>query len=339
MKHDRLSFYEREEGGAPVTLLSVPLELGSDERGLAEAPKYLQQHGVEKLFPAIGREIAEHRSFICPKPHMVASAGTMKNVHEIVSVAKRTRAATEKAGKRGDTVVALGGDHSMSLGTIAGAAAAHSSLGLIYIDAHPDCTMESTTATGNVHGMIVSSATGQGNSLLTDLFTRKIRPEHVLYIGIKDIDAPEITLIRESGIRYFSMLDVAADGLRPLFREISALSQTVEKVWVSMDLDSIDEQYAPGVAMTTQGGLTRREVMSLAHYVGKVCNVAGLDIAEMLPAKDKDGITARLTIELIARFLGGQYDWYENYMAHYKEINVIEEREKVAVGRRGNTQH
>ena len=339
MKHnevslnDSLSFYEPKENGSPVTLLAVPLELGSDERGLAEAPRYLQQHGVEKLFPAIGREIAERKNFFCPKPRGIASAGTMKNVEEIVSVVRRVKAATEKAGKRGDSVVALGGDHSMAIGTIAGASAAHDNLGLIYIDAHPDCTMESTTATGNVHGMIVSTATGQGHSLLTDIFTRKVKPENVLYIGIKDIDAPEITLIRESGIRYYSMLDIAADGLRPLFNEIDALNRTVSKTWVSLDLDSIDERFAPGVAMTTPDGLTRREIVSLAHYIGKVCDVAGLDIAEMLPAKDKDGMTAKLTIEIIARFLGGQYGWYEQYMAHYKEINVTNEPEKVAVKR------
>ena len=129
------------------------------------------------------------------------------------------------------------------------------------------------------------------------------------------------------------MLDIAEGGLRPLFHEISALVRTVDKVWVSLDLDSIDERFAPGVAMTTPDGLTRREIVSLAHYIGKVCNVVGLDIVEMLPAKDKDGMTAKLVIELIARFLGGQYGWYEQYMAHYKEINVANEPETVHVER------
>src|SRR3989338_7067670 len=188
-------------------------------------------------------------------------------------------------------------------------------MGLIYIDAHPDCTTDTTTISGNVHGMIVSSALGQGNNVLTDLFTHPIRPENVLYIAIKDIDPPEIAFIRDNEIKYFTMLDIARDGLAPVAAAIERLSRSVNKVWVSLDLDSIDERFAPGVAMTTPDGLTRREIVSLAHYIGKVCNVVGLDIVEMLPAKDKDGMTAKLVIELIARFLGGQYGWYEQYIA------------------------
>ncbi|RJQ34130.1 arginase [Candidatus Parcubacteria bacterium] len=330
---DRLSFYEPKENGSPVTLLSIPLELGSDERGLAESPKYLEQNGLLKMFPAIGREVRERRSIFCPKPKGIVSAGSMKNLEEVMSVARRTKAATEKARKRGDTVIALGGDHSIALGTIAGAAAAHESVGLIYIDAHPDCVTDTTTISGNIHGMIVSTATGQGNPLMTDVFTRTVKPDNVLYVAIKEIDQPEISLIRESGIHYFTMLDMVMDGLSPLKQAIDELSKRVDHVWVSLDLDSIDARFAPGVAMTNIDGLTRREIMSLAHYIGKVCNVAGVDIVEMVPAKDREALTAKLVIEVLARFLGGQYGWYEQYMEHYASTNVTKEPEKVRVRR------
>lgn len=333
MKRDSLSFYESDQNGTPVSIVNVPIETGSDEKGLAAAPKYLADHGLERMITTIGREVSQQTSIFCKKPAMFASAGTMKNVEEILSVARRTRTAVSRAAKRGDTVIALGGDHALSLGTIAGAAAVHESLGLIYIDAHPDCTMDTTTDSGNVHGMIVSSAIGEGNSLLTDLFPRFILPDNVLYIALKDMDQPEIALIREHGIHAFTMLDVAVRGLSPIVAAIDALAGRVDKVWVSLDLDSIDEQYAPGVAMTTQGGLTRREITSLAHHIGKVCDIAGIDVAEMLPAKDEDGMTARLVIELLSRLLGGEYTWYKQYMDHYREINVTTEREKVSVKR------
>jgi len=333
MERDRLSFYEPNTDGAPVSVISVPLELGSDERGLAAAPKYIFEHGLEKMFSAIGREVSQNTTLICPKPSQVVSAGVMKHVEAIVRVGRRAKAVAEKAARRGDTVVALGGDHSAALGPIAGAASAHRSLGLIYIDAHPDCTTDETTISGNVHGMVVSSAIGRGNKALTDLFSKHIAPEHVLYIAIKDIDKGEIDLIRESGMHYVTMLDIAAQGLSPVLRLVGALSQRVEKIWVSVDLDSIDEQYAPAVAMATPGGLTRREIVSIAHHIGRVCDVAGIDIVEMLPAKDREAATARLAIELLARLLGGQYDWYEHYMEHYREINVTGERETVAVRR------
>src|SRR5262249_19918531 len=149
---------------------------------------------------------------LCESPKRVASIGSMKNVEEIVATAKRTQAVVEQAGKRGDVVLALGGDHSMSLGTISGASAAHENMGLIYIDAHPDCTTDTTTDSGNVHGMIVSSAIGEGNELLTKLFSRKVKADNVLYVAIKDIDQGEIDLMRQRGIQSFTMLDIATHG-------------------------------------------------------------------------------------------------------------------------------
>ncbi len=329
MRQNSLSFYETDSAGSPVSIVSIPLELGSDERGLAAAPRYLYDHGLEYMLSGIGREIRERRNIFCQRPRGEVSSGAMKHVEEIVSTATRAKVATEKALRRGDTVLALGGDHTAAIGPIAGGAAVFENIGLIYIDAHPDCTTHETTISGNVHGMIVSSAIGCGHPMLTDLFSKKIKPENVLYLGIKDIDKGELELIREQGIAYFTMLDIALNGLSPVVRAIDSLAQRCNKTWVSLDLDSIDEQYAPGVAMTTSGGLTRREITALAHYIGRVCSVVGIDIAEMLPAKDRDGMTAHLVCELLARFLGGSWGWYENYMEHYAEINVTGEREKV----------
>ena len=100
-----------------------------------------------------------------------------------------------------------------------------------------------------------------------------------------------------------------------------------------MDMDSIDELYAPGVAMSTQDGLTRREILALAHHVGRRCNVAGMDISEIVPAKDREGKTAGLAIELIARFFGHEYNWYREYMDGYRATNIANEPEKVFVKR------
>jgi arginase len=329
---DNLSFYEHGDEGRAVTLLNVPLELGSDARGLAATPAYLKANGLEKMFACIGREVAHTVTLSCPKPPMEVGAGSMKNAKEIVSVAKRAKLAVQRAAKRGDTVVALGGDHATAIGTIAGAAAAYPSLGLIYIDAHPDCTTDETTLSGNVHGMVVSTQMGEGNPLLTDIISRQLEPQNIVYIGIKDPDQAEIDFIRKHGIRTFTMLDIA-HGLAPVFSAIASLAHRVDSLWISMDLDSIDEEYAPAVAMSTSGGLTRREVLSLAHYIGKIANVAGVDIVEILPAKDKDGKTAGLALELTARFLGSEYSWYTEYMREYRETNIANEEQKVPIKR------
>ncbi len=325
---DNISFYERPKQSDPVAIVSIPLELGSDERGLAAAPRYLFQNGIEKVVESLDREISEAVTIFSPAPRLVASAGRMKNAHEIVSVAKRTSAAVEKAARRGDTVLALGGDHSISFGSIAGAAAAHSSMGVIYIDAHPDCNTDETTISGNVHGMVAAAMMGAGHPILTDIAKRKISPEHFLFIGLKDIDEAEVVFLRERSVKCITMLDIARCGLAPAIAAIDELAKKVDTLWISMDMDSIDEAYAPGVGLPTHGGLTRREALGLAHYIGKSCRVAGLDIVEIVPAKDQENKTATLALELTARFLGGEYSWYKGYMDTYSKTNVTESIER-----------
>ena len=324
---DNLSFYEFQCSAEAVAIVSVPLELGSDDRGLAAAPAYLQERGLERMLAAIGREISKPVSVQCPKPRLIASAGTMKNAREIAGVAKRSRDAVEKAARAGSVVIALGGDHSVSIGTIAGAAAAHPSLGVIYIDAHPDCHTHETTISGNVHGMVTSALMGHGHPILADIVKRPIVSEHLLYIGLKDFDQAEIEYLRREGLACVTMLDIGKRGLSAACAAIDALSRKVDAVWISMDMDSIDEAYAPGVALCTKGGLTRREALALAQHIGMGCHVAGLDIVEMVPGKDVEGKTAALALELIAHFLGHEYSWYKDYMDAYEATNVTRARE------------
>jgi arginase len=333
MERDAFSLYEQKPAGESIAIISVPLELGSDERGLAETPEYLRRHGLEHMFTSLGCEISERIEIACPKPPMASAAGTMKHVREIATVGKRVRTAVEKASRRGDTVLVIGGDHSAAFGTVAGASAVHQKLGVIYIDAHPDANTHETTISGNVHGMVASAMMGQGHSLLTDIAPRAIPPEHFLFVGLKDFDQAEIEYLRERGVQSFTALDIATHGLARVVAAVEALSRKVDAVWISMDMDSIDEQYAPGVAMSTPDGLTRREILGLAQHIGKHCKVAGMDISEMVPAKDKDGITAKLALELIARFFGYDYNWYRAYMSAYRQTNIANEPEPVRVKR------
>ncbi|PIT91148.1 hypothetical protein COU17_01980 [Candidatus Kaiserbacteria bacterium CG10_big_fil_rev_8_21_14_0_10_49_17] len=333
MERNSLAFYKRSTSRDSVTLLSVPLEIGSDERGLAEAPTYLFDQGLEKVLASLGREISETKTISVPQVQQVASAGRMKYGEEIAAVAKRVAMATEKAMKRGDTVITLGGDHSISMGTIAGAAAAYQSLGVIYIDAHPDCNTDETTISGNVHGMVTAAAMGVGHEVLTKIAKRHVDPENFVFLGLKDIDEAEIEFLQKRSIPCTTILDIARHGLAPALAAIDRLAHKVDAVWVSLDMDAIDAAYAPGVGLDSPDGLTRREIVGIAQYLGKTCRVAGLDIVEMVPKKDTDAKTAGLALELLARFLGGEYNWYKGYMDTYRETNVTESSKRILTTR------
>ena len=120
------------------------------------------------------------------------------------------------------------------------------------------------------------------------------------------------------------MNDVGERAPKPVFAAIDALRGKVEKIWVSMDIDSIDEHYSPGVAMNSQGGLTRREVLAIANYIGKTVTLAGMDLVEMVPEKDQDGATTKLVFELISNFLGCSDGSYAEYMGKYEQAGNMD---------------
>lgn len=326
---DNLSLYERKKPERPVHILSVPLELGSDERGLSKSPEYLMNNGLQRMLEGIGARIAASDTIACPTARPV-SAGNAKHLQEIAAVGRAVARECAASARSGNFLLALGGDHSSAIGTIAGAAAAHESLGVIYIDAHPDCNTDETTISGNVHGMVVTSLMGHGNKALTGLVPRKLLPQQLLYLGIKDFDQAEIDFVRSEGIHTVTMHDITVRGLQSAIDGINALRQKTRRIWVSMDMDSIDETYAPGVGMPSRDGFTRAQILALAQYIGKNCDVVGMDMVEIAPNKDATGATAQLALELIARLLGSEHTWYAEYMDSYKQTNVTTSVKKTA---------
>lgn len=191
---------------------------------------------------------------------------------------------------------------------------------MIYLDAHGDMNTDQTTMTGNIHGMHLASLMGFGATELAQVYGEqtKLPKDNLLHIGGCDWDQSELDLIKDEGLKAFTLLDVMSHGLAPLLKMIDELAERVANIWISLDLDVIDKMYAPGAGMPNAGGLTYREVAAIAEYAGKKCNVIGIDVVEYNPLQDIDHKTAELGIELIAKFLGSNYSWYTNYLESNK---------------------
>ena len=312
---DSLSFYEKSPNLSTVSIISVPTELGSDARGLSQAPNYLRLHGLVDMLASLGVDVSEETTIPCETPKH--GTEVLKNLTAAADVANKTAHAVEVAVKQGEVALVLGGDHSVAIGSIRGASAIHGTLGVIWIDAHPDAHTHETTLTRNIHGMPAALAMGFGHDKLLGHDRQDVAPNHFVYVGLKDFDEAELQFLRRESPQLFTLLDIARRGLSPVFNAIEELSRKVDRVWVSMDMDAIDAQFAPGVAMQNSGGLTAREILSIAHFIGKTCNVAGLDMVEVLPSNDHGGKTAKLAVELVARFLGQEYGGYNDYIANY----------------------
>ncbi len=305
-----------------VTIIGVPLDLGAENLGVDIGPNAFRYQKIVEKLSNVGFTVTDAGNIEChPRKHLKVGNPKLRYLDEIIRVSEESAEKTSKLVKKGIKVIALGGDHSICLGVISGASAAlDGKLGLIYLDAHGDMNTAETTLTGNIHGMPLAALLGFGDKQLTNVYKlgRKISKVNMLHIGGNDFDPGELDLIEKENLQCFKTIDMLSDGLKSLFERIIELSKKVKNIWVSLDLDAIDEMYAPGVGMPNKAGFTYREITTIADYIGKNCNVVGVDIDEYNPLTDVDGKTAELGIELIAKVLGGSYSWYTNYMEKNK---------------------
>lgn len=307
---------------ASATLIGVPLDLGAENLGVDIGPQAFRYAGLVPKLTGAGFTISDHGNIVCrDRKDLNPGNPRMHYLEEIIRVNEEVADVTELAVKQGRKIIALGGDHSINLGAVSGASVAlGGKLGLIYLDAHGDMNTDETTLSGNVHGMHLASLVGFGADVLKNVHgaSVKIDKKNLLHIGGSDFDQAELDLIEHEALSAFTLFDLLSKNLSPLFAMIDDLATRVPNIWVSLDLDVIDRMYAPGAGMPNAKGLVYREIATIAEYIGKNCNVVGVDVVEYNPLQDEGNKTAELGIELIAKFLGRNYSWYTNYMSHNK---------------------
>lgn len=301
-----------------ITFVGVPLDLGAKNLGVDLGPQaFRHQHTIKKLENA-GLAVEDAGNIICRgRKGLKQGSPRLRYMDEIVRVNEELAQIAEKAVRAGHKLVAIGGDHSVSLGSVSGASTAlDGKLGLIYFDAHGDMNTDKTTLTGNIHGMQLASLMGFGAPALAQVGGKstKIAKNNMIHIGGCDFDQSELDFVKQEGLHAFSMLDLMRQGLGPLLKMIDDLAARVPNIYISLDLDSIDSIYAPGAGMPNAKGLTYREIDALAEYIGATCNVVGVDIVEYNPLLDVKNKTAELGIELIAKLLGTTHSWYSSYL-------------------------
>jgi arginase len=303
-----------------VTLIGIPLDLGAESLGVDIGPSAFRKRKIVEKLEHAGLTVHDHGDLECNDRSKLDAGDPLKPyAAEIVRVNEQAANLVEEAIRGGSRPVIIGGDHSINLGAFSGATAAVGSpneIGLIYLDAHGDMNTPDVSISHNIHGMHVAALLGYGGDELMDVHGSgaKLRKENLLHAGGSDFDQAELDLIAREGLTCFTMFDFLKDGLAPLIAMINDLAQRVPNIWVSLDLDCIDVTYAPGVGIPSRGGYTYREIAAITEYIGKNCNVIGIDVVEYNPVNDDEGKTADLGIELATKLLGTNYSWYTSYM-------------------------
>jgi arginase len=205
----------------------------------------------------------------------------------------------------------LGGDHSIAVGTAAGVSGyfrkQSKRVGLLWLDAHGDMNTPDSSPSGNVHGMPLASITGYGPPELVDLggYHPTIEPRNVCLVGIRDLDSKERRLIKESGEHVFTMRDIDERGLREVMSEaIRFASDDTDGIAVSLDLDFVDPEDAPGVGTPVRGGVTYREAHLAMEMIADSKLMVSLEVVEINPVIDLHNKTALLGVEMVCSGLG-----------------------------------
>jgi arginase len=315
----------KQPASSDVTLIGIPLDLGAESLGVDIGPSAFRKRKIVEKFQHAGLSVEDKGDLPCTDRSQLEVGDPLKPyAAEIVRINEQAAQMVDESIKNGKRPVIIGGDHSINLGAFSGATAAvggTEQIGLIYLDAHGDMNTPDVSISHNIHGMHVASLMGFGGDELIDVYGQgaKLKKENLLHAGGSDFDQAELDLIKRENLACFTMFDFLKDGLAPLIAMINDLAQRVPNIWVSLDLDCIDVTYAPGVGIPSRGGFTYREIAAITEYIGKHCNVVGIDVVEYNPVNDDEGKTADLGIELATKLLGTNYSWYTNYMDRNSE--------------------
>jgi len=296
-----------------IRIIGVPLDLGAGRRGVDMGPSAIRITFIHSRLRSLGWEVTDWGDIRTTVFESVSSADDsgMKHVEPVLSVNRSLAEVIRLSYEAGEIPLVLGGDHSLAIGSIAGASgffARHAkAMGLIWIDAHADMNTPKTTPSGNIHGMSLAVALGLGDERFTSIDHEgaKVRPEHVALVAARDLDPGEVDLLKDHGVQVFTMREIDERGMLAVMTDaIEIVSQADAGVYVNFDMDSIDPSVAPGTGTRVPGGLTYREAHLAMEMLHDSCRVVGLDLVETNPALDIRNQTANVANEMILSLFG-----------------------------------
>jgi arginase len=295
-----------------LSILGVPLGYGASMAGVDIGPAALRVARLNQRIARLGYSVHDLGDMRLERPQSLPEVDEkLKYVREISNACEQLATEVEGILKGGQLPLILGGDHSIAIGSFAGAAAHYKkqneTLGLIWFDAHADMNTPDSTPSGNVHGMPLAALLGYGTPELTEVagFAPKLDPRLCAHVGARDIDSGERELIKKLGIRFFTMREIDERGMKDCMDEaIKIASRGSAGYAVTFDVDVLDPGDAPGSGTLVRGGLTYREAHLAMEKIAEAGGMRLLEIVEINTALDVNNKTAELGVELLLSALG-----------------------------------
>jgi arginase len=305
----------------PVGIFGVPMDLGQDRRGVDMGPSAIRYARLQAALEELGYPVTDLGNAATPIPELMTKREVATEAQDATSPVKdgevrhlgAVRDVCSGVAERAEAMVAegffpvfLGGDHSIAIGTVSGVARSFERTGVIWLDAHADFNTPETSPSGNIHGMPLSVLTGRGHPDLVGIGGEgaSVRTEDVVIVGLRSVDVEERRMLREAGVRVYTMKEIDAYGVASIVRRALRDLSHLDRIHLSFDLDVVDPDVAPGVGTPVRGGLTYREAHLVMELVNEAEIVTSLDVVEINPILDYSNETAELAVELVASLMG-----------------------------------
>jgi arginase len=290
-----------------LAIIGAALDLGAGRRGVDMGPSAIRYAGIDDRLAALGLSISDWGNVEVAVAE-AAEQGDPKArfLSEIKEACERIARRVAHASREGFVPVVMGGDHSVAIGTLGGLASLHGAGGVLWLDAHGDLNTPETSPSGNVHGMPLAAALG----LAPDAFGSEawplpaLDPQHVALVGIRSLDEGERQLVNELGIAVYTMTDLDRRGVEPVVREALERVSGAPFAHVSLDMDVVDPEAAPGVGTPVRGGLSYREAHLAMELVAEWGEFASFEVVEVNPILDRENATGLLAVDLAASVFG-----------------------------------
>lgn len=291
-----------------LSIIGMPMDLGQMRRGVDMGPSAIRYAGINERLKPLFDEIHDMGDIPIGRPEVVIDKES--NLRNLDLVAEKNIKLAEKVDevvKSGSFPLILGGDHSIAIGTLAGVSRHYKNLGVIWYDAHGDLNTAETSPSGNIHGMPLAVSIGLGHRSLTNMagYSPKVKAENVVIIGARSLDDGEKELIKKKGIKVYTMHEIDRLGMAKVIEEtITYLKEKTDGVHLSLDLDGLDPNDAPGVGTPVIGGISYRESNLAMEMLAESQIITSAEFVEVNPILDDKNKTATVAVELMGSLFG-----------------------------------
>ncbi|WP_449619475.1 arginase [Robertmurraya sp. Marseille-Q9965] len=291
-----------------LAIIGMPMDLGQMRRGVDMGPSAIRYAGINERLKNLFDEVRDLGDIPIGRPEVsIDQESNLRNLELIAEKTAKLAAKVDEVIESGSFPLVLGGDHSIAIGTLAGVSKHYQNLGVIWYDAHGDLNTAETSPSGNIHGMPLAVSMGLGHPLLTNIggYQPKVKPENIVIIGARSLDEGERALIKEKGIKVYTMHEIDRLGMTQVIEEsIQYLQHKTDGVHLSLDLDGLDPAEAPGVGTPVSGGISYRESHLAMEMLAESNLITSAEFVEVNPILDDKNKTASLAVALMGSLFG-----------------------------------